>query len=179
MNKTALTKTYTKDIQNSCLNSKKIVLSLATISFLASCTHATLTPEIKTYEETNRHAKARSGISSKNPNNNNKTISSLQNSTQTVSNTGNTLVIESSGTITISNGGQQAVNFQPNSSTSTFLNKGTLIGGNNAASVRLGANTNNGVTIETFDNQGIIGNGSSKFGVTVFFGGGVKIALNL
>lgn len=33
MNKTALTKTYTKDIQNSCLNSKKIVLSLATISF--------------------------------------------------------------------------------------------------------------------------------------------------
>ncbi|EKD4665407.1 hypothetical protein ORS10_001798, partial [Campylobacter jejuni] len=169
MNKTALTKTYTKDIQNSCLNSKKIVLSLATISFLASCTHATLTPEIKTYEETNRHAKARSALRS--TNSNNKTIiSSLQNSTQTVSGTGNTLVIESSGTITISNGGQQAVNFQPNSSTSTFLNKGTLIGGNNTASVQLGANTNNGVTIETFDNQGIIGNGSSKFGVTVWGG---------
>ncbi|MDP8421313.1 hypothetical protein RAP38_02875, partial [Campylobacter jejuni] len=173
MNKTALTKTYTKDIQNSCLNSKKIVLSLAAISFSASCTHATLTPEIETYEEANRHAKARSGLRSESSNNN-KTISSLQNSTQTVSNTGNTLVIESSGTITISNGGQQAVNFQPNSLTSTFLNKGTLIGGNNAASVRLGANTNNGVTIETFDNQGIIGNGSSKFGVTVFFGGGGK-----
>ncbi|ECP6418919.1 autotransporter outer membrane beta-barrel domain-containing protein [Campylobacter jejuni] len=170
MNKTALTKTYTKDIQNSCLNSKKIVLSLAAISFSASCTHATLTPEIETYEETNRHAKARSGFRSKSSNNN-KTISSLQNSTQTVSGTGNTLVIESGGTITISNGGQQAVNFQPNSSTSTFLNKGTLIGGNNTASVQLGANTNNGVTIETFDNQGIIGNGSSKFGVTVFGGG--------
>lgn len=170
MNKTALTKTYTKDIQNSCLNSKKIVLSLATISFLASCTHATLTPEIKTYEETNRHAKARSGISSKSSNNN-KTISSLQTSTQTVSGTDNTLVIESGGTITISNGEQQAVNFQPNSSTSTFLNKGTLIGGNNAASVRLGANGNNGVNIETFNNQGIIGNGSSKFGVTVWGGG--------
>lgn len=176
MNKTALTKTYTKDIQNSCLNSKKIVLSLATISFLASCTHATLTPEIKTYEETNRHAKARSGLQSRNSNN--ETINNLQTSTKTISGTGNTLVIESSGTITISNGGQQAVNFQPNSSTSTFLNKGTLIGGNNTASVQLGANTNNGVTIETFDNQGIIGNGSSKFGVTVFWGG-VKIALNL
>lgn len=175
MNKTALTKTYTKDIQNSCLNSKKIVLSLATISFLASCTHATLTPEIKTYEETNRHAKARSGLQSRNSNN--ETINNLQTSTKTISGTGNTLVIESSGTITISNGGQQAVNFQPNSSTSTFLNKGTLIGGNNTASVQLGANTNNGVTIETFDNQGIIGNGSSKFGVTVW--GGVKIALNL
>ncbi|HED8402881.1 TPA: autotransporter [Campylobacter jejuni] len=175
MNKTALTKTYTKDIQNSCLNSKKIVLSLATISFLASCTHATLTPEIKTYEETNRHAKARSGLQSRISNN--ETINNLQTSTKTISDTGNTLVIESSGTITISNGGQQAVNFQPNSSTYTFLNKGTLIGGNNTASVQLGANTNNGVTIETFDNQGIIGNGSSKFGVTVW--GGVKIALNL
>ncbi|EHS7192487.1 hypothetical protein KWB65_000413 [Campylobacter jejuni] len=170
MNKTALTKTYTKDIQNSCLNSKKIVLSLATISFLASCTHATLTPEIKTYEETNRHAKARSGLQSRNSNN--ETINNLQTSTKTISGTGNTLVIESSGTITISNGEQQAVNFQPNSSTSTFLNKGTLIGGNNTASVQLGANGNNGVNIETFDNQGIIGNGSSKFGVTVFLGGG-------
>ncbi|EPX3964966.1 autotransporter outer membrane beta-barrel domain-containing protein [Campylobacter jejuni] len=172
MNKTALTKTYTKDIQNSCLNSKKIVLSLATISFLASCTHATLTPEIKTYEETNRHAKARSGLQSRNSNN--ETINNLQTLTKTISGTGNTLVIESSGTITISNDGQQAVNFQPNSSTSTFLNKGTLIGGNNIASVQLGANGNNGVNIETFDNQGIIGNGSSKFGVTVFLGGGSK-----
>ncbi|EJK3600622.1 hypothetical protein NLA17_000228, partial [Campylobacter jejuni] len=170
MNKTALTKTYTKDIQNSCLNSKKIVLSLATISFLASCTHATLTPEIKTYEETNRHAKARSGLQSRNSNN--ETINNLQTSTKTISGTGNTLVIESNGTITISNGEQQAVNFQPNSSTSTFLNKGTLIGGNNTASVQLGANGNNGVSIETFNNQGIIGNGSSKFGVTVFLGGG-------
>lgn len=177
MNKTALTKTYTKDIQNSCLNSKKIVLSLATISFLASCTHATLTPKIKTYEEANGPDKARSASRSTNSNNKT-TISSLQNSTQTVSNTGNTLVIESSGAITISNGSQQAVNFQPNSSTSTFLNKGTLIGGNNAASVRLGANGNNGVTIETFNNQGIIGNGSSQFGVTVWGTNSSKSTIN-
>lgn len=174
MNKTALTKTYTKDIQNFCLNSKKIVLSLATISFSASCTHATLTPEIETYEEaTNRHAKARSGLRS-----NNKTISSLQNSTETVSNTGNTLVIESGGTITISNGGHQAVNFTQNSSTSTFLNQGTLIGGNNAASVQLGANRSNGVTIENFNNQGIIGNGSSQFGVTVWGNSNNKSTIN-
>ncbi|WP_234744504.1 autotransporter outer membrane beta-barrel domain-containing protein [Campylobacter jejuni] len=176
MNKTALTKTYTKDIQNSCLNSKKIVLSLAAISFSASCTHATLTPEIETYEEANRHAKARSGFRSKSSNN--ETINNSQTSTQTVSNTGNTLVIESSGTITISNGGQQAVNFTQGSSTSTFLNKGTLIGGNNAASVRLGANNDNGVTIETFDNQGIIGNGFSKFGVTVWGNSNNKSTIN-
>ncbi|EDP4479042.1 autotransporter outer membrane beta-barrel domain-containing protein [Campylobacter jejuni] len=177
MNKTALTKTYTKDIQNSCLNSKKIVLSLAAISFSASCTHATLTPEIETYEEaTNRHTKARSGVCS--TNSNNKTINNLQTSTQTVSNTGNTLVIESGGTITISNGSQQAVDFTQDSSTSTFLNQGTLIGGNNAASVRLGVSRNNGVTIETFDNQGIIGNGSSKFGVTVWGTNSSKSTIN-
>ncbi|HBK1851342.1 TPA: autotransporter outer membrane beta-barrel domain-containing protein [Campylobacter jejuni] len=176
MNKTALTKTYTKDIQNSCLNSKKIVLSLATISFLASCTHATLTPEIETYEETNRHAKARSGSRSKSSNN--ETINNLQTLTKTISSTGNTLVIGSGGTITISNGGQQAVNFTQNSSTFTFLNKGTLIGGNNAASVQLGASQNNGVSIETFDNQGIIGNGSSKFGVTVWGTNSSKSTIN-
>ncbi|EDH3412929.1 hypothetical protein GS546_02665 [Campylobacter jejuni] len=177
MNKTALTKTYTKDIQNSCLNSKKIVLSLAAISFSASCTHATLTPEIETYEEaTNRHTKARSGLQSRNSNN--ETINDSQTSTKTISDTGNTLVIESSGTITISNGGQQAVNFTQGSSTSTFLNKGTLIGGNNAASVRLGVSRNNGVTIETFNNQGIIGNGSSKFGVTVWGNSNNKSTIN-
>ncbi|EDP2694772.1 autotransporter outer membrane beta-barrel domain-containing protein [Campylobacter jejuni] len=177
MNKTALTKTYTKDIQNFCLNSKKIVLSLATISFSASCTHATLTPEIETYEEaTNRHAKARSGLRS--GSSSNETINNLQTLTKTISGTGNTLVIESSGTITISNGGQQAVNFTQNSSTSTFLNKGTLIGGNNTASVQLGANRNNGVTIETFNNQGIIGNGSSQFGVTVWGNSNNKSTIN-
>lgn len=173
MNKTALTKTYTKFL----LNSKKIVLSLAAISFSASCTHATLTPEIETYEEaTNRHTKARSGLQSRNSNN--ETINDSQTSTKTISDTGNTLVIESSGTITISNGGQQAVNFTQGSSTSTFLNKGTLIGGNNAASVRLGVSRNNGVTIETFNNQGIIGNGSSKFGVTVWGNSNNKSTIN-
>ncbi|ECK8498648.1 autotransporter outer membrane beta-barrel domain-containing protein [Campylobacter jejuni] len=176
MNKTALTKTYTKDIQNFCLNSKKIVLSLATISFSASCTHATLTPEIETYEEANRHTKARSSVRSKSSNN--ETINNSQTSTKTISGTGNTLVIESGGAITISNGSQQAVNFQPNFSTSTFLNKGTLIGGNNTASVQLGADRNNGVTIETFDNQGIIGNGSSKFGVTVWGKDNSKSTIN-
>ncbi|MCW1584843.1 hypothetical protein OLS48_06805, partial [Campylobacter jejuni] len=109
---------------------------------------------------------------------NNETIDNLQFSTKTISGTGNTLVIESGGTITISNGSQQAVNFTQDSSTSTFLNKGTLIGGNNTASVQLGANTNNGVTIETFDNQGIIGNGSSRFGVTVWGTNSSKSTIN-
>ncbi|WP_435369849.1 beta strand repeat-containing protein, partial [Campylobacter jejuni] len=162
-------------MQNSCLNSKKIVLSLATISFLASCAHATLTPEIKTYEETNRHAKARSGLRSGSTNN--KTINSLQNSTETVRSTGNTLVIESGGTIQVSGNNSQAVNFQSNSSTTTFLNRGILIGGNNTASVQIGASNSSGATIETFDNRRIIGNGFSKFGITVWGNGSSKSSI--
>ncbi|ENW5506473.1 hypothetical protein ACFLRJ_001669, partial [Campylobacter jejuni] len=46
------------------------------------------------------------------------------------------------------------------------------------ASVQLGANNNNGVTIETFNNQGIIGNGSSKFGVTVWGTNSSKSTIN-
>ncbi|HEF3809285.1 TPA: hypothetical protein R8J12_001023, partial [Campylobacter jejuni] len=151
-----------------CLNSKKIILSLATISFLASCANAKLNSEIKTYDEINKNVKARSASVYSSQSRTSTSINTLQNDTHTISSTGNTLVIGNSGTITISNGGKQAVNFTQGSSTTTFLNQGTLIGGSNAASVQLGANKNNGVTIETFDNQGIIGNGSSKFGITVW-----------
>ncbi|HEB9423859.1 TPA: hypothetical protein RZK55_001735, partial [Campylobacter jejuni] len=80
----------------------------------------------------------------------------------------NNFTNNSSGSITASNNRQQAVSFQNGSSTTTFLNKGTLIGGSNAASVNLGTNNQNGVTIETFTNSGIIGNGTSKFGITVW-----------
>ncbi|HIC3276561.1 TPA: beta strand repeat-containing protein, partial [Campylobacter jejuni] len=155
-----------------------MVLSLATISFLASCANAKLNSEIKTYDEANKNLKARSSVSHSRSSSNSTTISSLKHQTQNVSNSGNTLIIEKNGTITISNAGSQAVNFQPNSSTTTFLNQGTLIGGNNTASVQIGANRNNGVTIETFNNQGIIGNGSSKFGVTVWGKDSSKSTIN-
>ncbi|HFP7754321.1 TPA: hypothetical protein ACHDRY_001729, partial [Campylobacter jejuni] len=161
-----------------CLNSKKIVLSLATISFLASCANAKLNSEIKTYDEVNKNVKTRSASVYSSQSGTSTSINTLQNDTHTISSTGNTLVIGNSGTITISNGGKQAVNFTQGSSTTTFLNQGTLIGGSNAASVQLGANKNNGVTIETFDNQGIIGNGSSKFGITVWGNSDNKSTIN-
>ncbi|HHY1342158.1 TPA: hypothetical protein ACV09P_001756 [Campylobacter jejuni] len=47
-------------IRKSHLNSKKIILSLATISFLASCANAAPTPEIKTYDEISKNTKASS-----------------------------------------------------------------------------------------------------------------------
>ncbi|WP_435373242.1 beta strand repeat-containing protein, partial [Campylobacter jejuni] len=151
--------------------------SLATISFLASCANAKLNSEIKTYDEINKNVKARPVASVYTPQARvNTTINQSLSNTQTVSGADNTLVIGSSGTIQVSN--SQAVNFTKDSSTTTFLNQGTLIGGSNAASVQLGANKNNGVTIETFDNQGIIGNGSSKFGITVWGNSDNKSTIN-
>ncbi|EKG1206662.1 hypothetical protein O1N49_001512, partial [Campylobacter jejuni] len=159
-----------------CLNSKKIVLSLATISFLASCANAALNSEIKTYDEANKNVKARSASVYSSQSGTSTSINTSQNNTHTISSTNNTLVIGSSGTITISN--SQAVNFQTGSSTSTFKNQGTLIGGSNTASVNVGTNNRDGATIETFENSGIIGNETSKFGITVWGKDGTKSTIN-
>ncbi|HEB9325698.1 TPA: hypothetical protein RZK29_001755, partial [Campylobacter jejuni] len=43
-----------------------------------------------------------------------------------------------------------------------------IIGGSDNSSVNVGLNQRGGATIETFTNEGIIGNGSSKFGVVVW-----------
>ncbi|EAI4691776.1 hypothetical protein BBZ01_07395, partial [Campylobacter jejuni] len=158
MNKTALTKTYTKDIQNSCLNSKKIVLSLATISFLASCTHATLTPEIKTYEETNRHAKARSGFRSRSTDNT--TINSLHNQQVTI--TGNrkskSLTITKDGTLTY-NGDKAIYAHASNDDTLTLTNltnKGTING--KVAVENSGGDFRGTITVNTFENTNQVNN---------------------
>ncbi|EIP5774761.1 hypothetical protein LS280_001393, partial [Campylobacter jejuni] len=164
--------------KESSLNSKKIVLSLATISFLASCANAALNSEIKTYDEANKNVKARSASVYSSQSGTSTSINTSQNNTHTISSTNNTLVIGSGGTITISNGGQQAVNFTQGSSTSTFKNQGTLIGGSNTASVNVGASSSGGATIETFENSGIIGNETSKFGITVWGKDGAKSTIN-
>ncbi|MFY4756114.1 hypothetical protein ACOTV8_08910, partial [Campylobacter jejuni] len=142
-------------IEKNHSSSKKLVLSLVTISFLSSYSYATDT-----------------------------TINDSKTDTQTVSGASNTLVIGSVGSVTISNPtnnsnkNKQAILFQPSSSTSTFLNQGTLIGGSNTASVQVGVNRTGGATIQTFDNQGIIGNGTSRFGVTVWGKDGSKSTIN-
>ncbi|HEC1884991.1 TPA: hypothetical protein R1808_001557, partial [Campylobacter jejuni] len=128
-------------IEKNHSSSKKLVLSLVAISFLSSYSYAT-------------------------------TVSSAETSTKTISNSNNTVAIQNNGSIIIptdnGNKNKQAILFQQGSSTSTFLNQGTLQGGSNAASVQLSSNNQNGVTIETFKNEGIIGNGSSKFAITVW-----------
>ncbi|MCW1863479.1 autotransporter, partial [Campylobacter jejuni] len=96
---------------------KKLVLSLVTISFLSSYSYAT-----------------------------NTNVNSHETNTKNISNSNNIVTITNSGSVKVSNNNHKAVNFQSGSSTTTFLNQGTLIGGSNAASVQLGANRNNGVT---------------------------------
>ncbi|EJJ1835513.1 hypothetical protein NIP51_000684 [Campylobacter jejuni] len=57
MKNITLTKIPIGEGKEPCLNSKKIVLSLATISFLASCANAKLNSEIKTYDEVKKMLK--------------------------------------------------------------------------------------------------------------------------
>ncbi|EHN6917018.1 hypothetical protein KJK76_001896, partial [Campylobacter jejuni] len=151
-------------------SSKKLVLSLVTISFLASCANATLNSEIKTYDEVNKNLKARSASVYSSQNGTSTIINSLQsNNAHTISGTNNTLTITNSGTISFS--GQPssiAVTFTQGSSTSTFLNQGTLQGGVNAASVQVGDSSSGGATINTFNNEGIIGNNVSTYGIKVY-----------
>ncbi|EAJ1453802.1 autotransporter, partial [Campylobacter jejuni] len=88
-------------VRKSHLNSKKIVLSLATISFLASCANAALNSEIKTYDEISKNTKARSASVYSSRNGTNTTINSLQNGQVTITGNGttNSLTIGSNGTL--------------------------------------------------------------------------------
>lgn len=87
--------------------------------------------------------------------------------TVTIDNFNNSGIIQTSSST-------KAVDFAKNSTVATFKNNGTIIGGNNAASVNIGTDGSGGATITTFENSGIIGNGSSKFGITVWGTGGSK-----
>ncbi|HEC2817231.1 TPA: hypothetical protein R2M39_001601, partial [Campylobacter jejuni] len=141
-------------------SSKKIALSLVAISFLSSYSYAD-NSNVKAYSEVNSKTKSASIYQ-----NTNTTINQSLNNTHTVTGADNILVIGSGGTIQVSN--SQAVNFTQGSSTSTFLNQGTLQGGSGTSSVQVGVNNSGGATIQTFENSGIIGNDSSKFGVVVW-----------
>ncbi|EKQ1039734.1 hypothetical protein P4R25_001499, partial [Campylobacter jejuni] len=184
-----------------CLNSKKIVLSLATISFLASCANATLTPEIKTYEETNRHAKARSGIRPRSADNQT-IINSLHNTQVAITGSGShSVTIGSSGTLQANNN-RPIIYVHTNGSNTLTLtnltNNGTINGkvaiqnnkGGFIGTIAVNAFENTGqvngqiymgiwgsgsgtLNIDNFNNSGTI-TGSNGQG-TVFFEGNANI----
>lgn len=98
MKNITLTKIPIGEGKEPCLNSKKIVLSLATISFLASCANAKLNSEIKTYDEVNKNVKTRSASVYSPQAKINTTINSLHNQQVTITGNGtsNSLTIGSS-----------------------------------------------------------------------------------
>ncbi|EOI5380670.1 hypothetical protein ACMTFQ_001827, partial [Campylobacter jejuni] len=155
-------------IGKSHLNSKKIVLSLATISFLASCANATLNSEIKTYDEANKNLKTRSASVYTPRNGTNTIINSLQNGQVTITESGttNSLTIGSSGTLgSINNTDRIIYVHASNSDTLTLTNltnNGTINGKVSVENYRQQfAGT---ITVNTFENTGQI-NGNVYMGI--------------
>lgn len=154
-------------IRKSHLNSKKIVLSLATISFLASCADAALNSEIKTYDEANKNLKARSAASVYTPETRtDTTINSLHTDKVTITGSGShSLIIETGGTLQPQDKNKVIYVNGQNSNTLTLTNltnKGTIDG-------QVAVENSNGsftgtITVNTFENKGQI-NGQIYMGI--------------
>ncbi|HFN3251610.1 TPA: hypothetical protein ACHDL2_001881, partial [Campylobacter jejuni] len=148
-----------------CLNSKKIVLSLATISFLASCANATLAPEIKTYDEANKNLKARSAISMYSPEARiDTTVSNSQTNTIEVNGNGpHSITIEKTGTLT---GNDKVIYVHASNSDTLTLtnltNHGTINGKVSVENYR--QQFKGTITVNTFENTGQV-NGQIYMGV--------------
>ncbi|EPH6345110.1 autotransporter outer membrane beta-barrel domain-containing protein, partial [Campylobacter jejuni] len=150
------------------LNSKKIVLSLATISFLASCANAALNSEIKTYDEISKNTKARSASVYSSRNGTNTTINSLQNGQVTITGNGttNSLTIGSNGTLgSIGNNDRIIYTHASNSDTLTLTNltnNGII---NGAVAIQNSKKDFTGtITVNTFENKNQI-NGQIYMGI--------------
>ncbi|EHU5812305.1 hypothetical protein KZE63_000700, partial [Campylobacter jejuni] len=150
------------------LNSKKIVLSLAAISFLASCADAALNSEIKTYDEISKNTKARSASVYSSRNGTNTTINSLQNGQVTITGneTTNSLTIGSNGTLgSIGNNDRIIYTHASNSDTLTLTNltnNGII---NGAVAIQNSKKDFTGtITVNTFENKNQI-NGQIYMGI--------------
>ncbi|HED6048829.1 TPA: autotransporter outer membrane beta-barrel domain-containing protein [Campylobacter jejuni] len=154
-------------IRKSHLNSKKIVLSLATISFLASCANAKLNSEIKTYDEANKNLKARSASVYSPEARTDTTINSLHTDKVTITGSGttNSLTIGSSGTLgSIGNNDRIIYAHASGSNTLTLTNltnNGTI---NGKVAVEHDQGFTGTITVNTFANTGQV-NGQIYMGV--------------
>ncbi|EAH4865349.1 hypothetical protein V4715_000270 [Campylobacter jejuni] len=156
-------------IRKSHLNSKKIVLSLAAISFLASCADAALNSEIKTYDEISKNTKARSASVYSSRNGTNTTINSLQNGQVTITGNGttNSLTIGSNGTLgSIGNNDRIIIYAHASNSdtlTLTNLTNNGIING--AVAIQNSKKDFTGtITVNTFENKNQI-NGQIYMGI--------------
>ncbi|EKL0233658.1 hypothetical protein PP771_001601 [Campylobacter jejuni] len=156
-------------MRKSHLNSKKIVLSLAAISFLASCADAALNSEIKTYDEISKNTKARSASVYSSRNGTNTTINSLQNGQVTITGNGttNSLTIGSNGTLgSIGNNDRIIIYAHASNSdtlTLTNLTNNGIING--AVAIQNSKKDFTGtITVNTFENKNQI-NGQIYMGI--------------
>ncbi|ELK3774726.1 hypothetical protein Q7F70_001194 [Campylobacter jejuni] len=156
-------------MRKSHLNSKKIVLSLAAISFLASCANAALNSEIKTYDEISKNTKARSASVYSSRNGTNTTINSLQNGQVTITGNGttNSLTIGSNGTLgSIGNNDRIIIYAHASNSdtlTLTNLTNNGIING--AVAIQNSKKDFTGtITVNTFENKNQI-NGQIYMGI--------------
>ncbi|ECQ8850063.1 TPA: hypothetical protein SA916_001032 [Campylobacter jejuni] len=154
-------------MRKSHLNSKKIVLSLATISFLASCANAKLNSEIKTYDEANKNLKARSAASVYTPQARvNTTINTSETVQINISDSGShTIIIEAGGTLGSIGNNDRIIYAHANGSNTLTLtnltNKGTINGNVN---VEHDNDFKGTITVNTFENTGQV-NGQIYMGV--------------
>ncbi|WP_435521782.1 beta strand repeat-containing protein, partial [Campylobacter jejuni] len=149
-----------------CLNSKKIVLSLAAISFLASCANATLTPEIKTYDEVNKNTKARSASVYTPEARIDTTVSgSISNPINITDQGPHTIIIQSGGTLGNEGNNNSIIYAHANGSNTLTLanltNNGTI---NGKVSVEHDNDFKGTITVNTFENTGQV-NGQIYMGV--------------
>ncbi|EDP3816646.1 hypothetical protein GRO53_01755 [Campylobacter jejuni] len=156
-------------IRKSHLNSKKIVLSLAAISFLASCANAALNSEIKTYDEISKNTKARSASVYSSRNGTNTTINSLHTDKVTITGNGttNSLTIGSNGTLgSIGNNDRIIIYAHASNSdtlTLTNLTNNGIING--AVAIQNSKKDFTGtITVNTFENKNQI-NGQIYMGI--------------
>ncbi|HEA7816249.1 TPA: hypothetical protein RXL60_001832, partial [Campylobacter jejuni] len=163
------------------------VLSLATISFLASYANATLTPEIKTYDEANKNVKARSASVYQNTNT---TVSGSETNTINISNQGShSITIEKNGTLGNENNNNKIIYVHAgNSDTLTLTNltnNGTING--KVAVENSSGNFTGTITVNTFENKnqingniymGLWGNSQGTINIDKFGNSGTITASN-
>ncbi|WP_407918802.1 beta strand repeat-containing protein, partial [Campylobacter sp. BCW_4325] len=153
-------------MKESCLNSKKIVLSLATISFLASCANAKLNSEIKTYDEVHKNTKARSASVYTPEARVNTTVSgSISNQINITDQGPHTIIIEAGGTLGNENNNNKIIYAHASGNNTLTLtnltNKGTI---NGSVNVEHDQGFKGTITVNTFENKNQI-NGNVYMGV--------------
>ncbi|AJD05569.1 autotransporter domain protein [Campylobacter lari RM16712] len=168
-------------LNNNLSFTKKTFLSLATISFLATCANASVVTigdqasngsiEITKAKDSKilkeKQVKNSRSISGGGCGDTTCTIEGSQDGPVTIGNGGGTLTITEDGSINGNN--SNAINVSQGATNVTINNAGNVNGGGSSgAAINIGDNRSGGATINNFTNSGTIGDGSNKFAITVW-----------